>query len=357
MNNTTVICPVCGTRMAIPEHQHTVCGTAIGKDSGLGEIKLRTEDEQNGRATNRPNPSRSQERLEKLKAAGIDVSSLVALSLAGGKDAIGRLEQDGNIKMLKEDDPLFDAIRNGHTIPENRLFRRWVTSQVFHMMATGNYSKALHEKGYKYQWTMVIEELRVQARLSVNDSENFALRNRWFNAGTVHAMVTDLIRKTQKELEERMKHPYHCKGAEYIHWKGRDVFVEDIDKKILSAMKKDAKAFMKDGITPDDLYRLTKAYYKTYGINRKDWHKCTEWCNAYKGAGAYFTLRNLILFHGCRIHSESGNIFNETESLAHLELLAQCYNNDGWRMHAYLKKFLDENGVDIIKMMASWRKS
>ena len=60
-NQTRVVCPICKTSFAIPEHQSIGCGIAIGKDSNLGTIYLTPEDK----------------RLDALKAAGIDVSNFM----------------------------------------------------------------------------------------------------------------------------------------------------------------------------------------------------------------------------------------------------------------------------------------
>lgn len=40
MKETKVVCPKCGSEIAIPEHESFVAGIAIGKDSGLGTVAL-----------------------------------------------------------------------------------------------------------------------------------------------------------------------------------------------------------------------------------------------------------------------------------------------------------------------------
>lgn len=77
-------------------------------------------------------------------------------------------------------------------------------AQVFHMMIETDYktgqpigfTAALRRKGYKYQWEMVVEELRVQARLNVTDPENFTdenlfaeLRRRGYNGELRYSRV------------------------------------------------------------------------------------------------------------------------------------------------------------------------
>ena len=48
---------------------------------------------------------------------------------------------------------------------------------------------------------------------------------------------------------------------------------------------------------------------------------------------------------------------NKFQSLAFLSAKAEEYRDgDGWRLLAMLKKMLDDNGIDIQKKMAEWRK-
>ena len=79
--------------------------------------------------------------------------------------------------------------------------------------------------------------------------------------------------------------------------------------------------------------------------------------DAYKGTGAFFTMQNLIRFHNCTAIDDRGKRLNKFQSLAFLSAKAEEYRDgDGWRLLAMLKKMLDDNGIDIQKKMAEWRK-
>lgn len=68
-----------------------------------------------------------------MKAAGIDVTNLFAVTNAEGVETIARIE-NGSTTFLTDDDPIIIAIIKGGTVPNRRLFRRWVMAQVFHML-------------------------------------------------------------------------------------------------------------------------------------------------------------------------------------------------------------------------------
>ena len=77
--------------------------------------------------------------------------------------------------------------------------------------------------------------------------------------------------------------------------------------------------------------------------------------DAYKGAGAYFSMRNLILFHGCKIKA-SGEMLSKDASIIHLDDVADKHHNEGWYMFGMLKQLLKDNNIDIEKKMQQWRK-
>ena len=230
MQNTKITCPICGASFALPEHEHFAVGTAVGKDSGLGEIHPALEDEGSG---NPRKGGRAQARLDALKAAGFDTSGLFALQGAAGADLLVRTV-DGVPTVVADNDPMlldptYLSIINGATIPERRLFRRWVMAQAFRMLSEG-YTKALKEKGYRYMWKMTLEELRVQARLAVNDPENFKARNRWFNRKLIVAMAEDYRKKLSEVIDSLPLRKY--KGLPYVRLDGRNILLTDLDKEV-----------------------------------------------------------------------------------------------------------------------------
>ena len=77
-------------------------------------------------------------------------------------------------------------------------------------------------------------------------------------------------------------------------------------------------------------------------MNLKDASCGEKWYNAYKGAGAYFTMKNLILFHECRIH-ESDKILEKEESFKYMKQIAFDEKTSGHDMFVMMMKLIEDN--------------
>lgn len=364
MKETKVVCPKCGAEMAIPEHESVAVGIAIGKDSGLGTVELPLASENNSNHKNKTAMNASK-KIQAMKAAGIDVTHLFAVANAEGVESIARIE-NGSTTFLSDDDPIIVAIFRNGTVPNRRLFRRWVMAQVFHMLTRKNWKTgkplgflvALQEKGFRYSWEMLIEEVRVQAKLEMLDQESFIQRNRWFNKKVASDMTADYLKQLNEHVEQRKKKCKRCKGNPYVTLNGHDIFVTDLRKKVFNPLEK-YENLIKNSKDMADLYqavsgfyRHVKEFYAPYGLAMSAAFK-----DAYKGAGGYFTMRNLIMFHGCSMFSSKGNRLVESSSLRELDKLAEEYQyGEGWRMFGALKELIAKNGIDIEAKMAEWRK-
>lgn len=306
---------------------------------------------------------KTSQKLSALSAAGINVSSI--LSLVGKTDdgVIVHIIND-QLPPISEDDPILSAIMDNGTIPNNRLFRRWVMAQVFHMMTykpdkygTDGFTAALNAKGFKYSWRMAVEEFRVQAKLEKNDPENFVERNRWFNKSIALKMCDSYLQALNKHIahlkKERIK---HCKGIPYIRLRGRNVFVSDISNKVIKPLLKAYNAIARAN-NAVALYLGMEAFFNEI---QRCWfnHSITispAFKDAYKGAGAYFTMKNLILFH--KASFKNGCIkLGEKKSMAMLESKAEEYKTEGWRLFGVMKQFIEDNNINIIKKMREWKK-
>lgn len=336
---TRVMCPVCGTEFAIGEHEHEVKkGVAIGKDSGLGDIYLPVS-----------------KRGDALKAAGIDPSKYFAIQIPGGGEQMMMKTGDGKAVPVSDDDPILAAIRKGGTVPNRSLFRRWVMSQVFHgLMSRGGFTQWLTWHGYHYMWEMLVDELRVQAKLYGKDMENFEARNRWFNRELAVTMAADYIEQMEADAKSRPTHK--CKGVPYIKFFRENVFVTDIYKKLVEPMVR-LKADIYNAKTPQQLYEAVWAFSKArvWGCNSGNYKQCAEWKDAYKGMGAYATMQNLLRFHGCTFPKDNDFYERRLSGLQMLENAAKTYaDGEGWRLFGLMKQMLDENGIDIEAKMKEW---
>jgi hypothetical protein len=89
------------------------------------------------------------------------------------------------------------------------------------------------------------------------------------------------------------------------------------------------------------------------GLDWKTSH-CNEWFDAYKGAGAYYTMKNIILFHEGRFRDSNGRFLSKQASLDYLEAKAEEYSHEGWRLFGVMRKLIKDAGININKKRQEW---
>ena len=347
-NETKVVCPVCGSEFAIGEHEHTVKNAvAIGKDSGLGTVYLPVS-----------------KRAEALNAAGVGTKKYFAMNALDGSECLMTYDEDGRPVPVNEDDPIIRQIIGAGTVPNKNLFRRWVMSQVFRGLSekhwrTGRpigFTEWMKNHGYEYTWKMLIEELHAQAKMYGKDAENFAARNRWFNKDVAVAMAEDFIEQLNEvALKQKTR---NCKGTPYIRVKGfgKGVFVADIDKKLIQPLRTALPA-IKGCKTAEGLEIAVRNFWNHAYGKEWMWHysQCAAWKDAYKGAGAYFTMQNLLRFHGCTFPKDNDFYKRGLSGLKMLDDAANAYaDGEGWRLFGLMKQMIEENGIDIEAKRKEW---
>ena len=294
---------------------------------------------------------KASERLEILKAAGIDTSNLFAM----GDEMVVRVV-DGVPTQVLDDDPVFAMINKGGHVPDRRLFRRWVMAQMFRMLRQMDeykmtFTDIVRNHGYEYMWKMVVEELRVQARLyKAGDTENLNERKRFFNAEVVLVMMDEYAKRFDEYVDSlKVK---HCKGKEYKTIHGTHVFVDDIPAKLTyktNSLRDRLKNEMYN-IEPDELHLLVSKFNKARTTMKWNTEIPKAFIDAYKGAGAFYTMKNLILFHGARFNGCT----TEKQSLARMENLAS--NLEGWELLGAMKQLIKDSGISVEKKIAEWKK-
>lgn len=328
----------------------------------------------NVEATAATKKTKAQMRLEALKAAGVDVSKYFPL----GDDQLIKIE-NGAAVPVDMDDATIDAVGKkiveGGYVSNWKLFRRWVMSQMFHMlrqMETDKltFNEVLQRKGYEYQWRMLENELYAQVKMSEHgDLDNVGARNRWFNGDVASDMATDYISKLRKYVDdnliynvkkdkdgnEKKTYKHTCKGNPYVRLQNKDIFVSDLEKKVYTPLREIANE-MAAVPTYKQLYEAVHKFNK----NRKHLAWATKqsdaFISAYKGSGAYYTMRNLVMFHGARF-MKNGREMSEAASLKELDSKAKSYDAQGWRMLGVLKQLIKESGIDIQGKINEWKKS
>ena len=325
----------------------------------------------NVEATAATKKTKAQMRLEALKAAGVDVSKYFPL----GDDQLIKIE-NGEAVPVDMNDATIDAVGKkiveGGYVNNWKLFRRWVMSQMFHMLRDmekdgKSFNEVLQHKGYEYQWRMLENELYAQVKMSEHgDFDNVGSRSRWFSGDVASNMATDYISKLRKYVDDNLiwkkdkdgkktkSFKHTCKGNPYVRLQNKDIFVSDLEKKVYTPLREIANE-MAAVPTYKQLYDAVHEFNKKRKHLAWETKQSDAFINAYKGSGSYYTMRNLIMFHGARFW-KNGRKMSETNSLKELESKAKIYDEEGWRMLGVLKQLIIENDIDIQGKINEWHK-
>ena len=389
--NTTVVCPKCGAHIAIADHQHVAIGIVIGKDSGLGTVELPMENEQ----PKKKKKTKAQLRIDAMKAAGMDVSRFFCMKDGKGEETVvAEQHEDGSLSIIEDNDPIVQKIVDAGSLHNAHLFKQHVLAQVLKMMTTYNWKNGGLERDYRgrfdmshftermnymnyaYSWQVVRDELKRQAAMERHgDNKSLTEDCRWYDKALVLAMFDhheELLRRLIAVLRER-----NHKGRKYIGLQGVDglvpkkqsapgyIYCDEVDamfKKLLSFRNPLAKA-----TTIKDLYAALCKFMNAARPGKLSYHAseikdrndrveivpCEDWKNAYKGYGGYFSMQNLILFHGCRIVVD-GKKLSKDDSIKKLNEWADEHLNEGYWMLGALKQLIIDNGFNIERKRAEW---
>ncbi len=317
------------------------------------------------------------ERMEKLNNAGIETGKYFTLNVdesipAGAKIHIV-VDKDGNYvpeiinengyplakeAMMKfKEDSIFNQIIEDGYVRNTKLHRRFVMAQMFHMLnyvswdgKYKGYNECLKRMyGYDYTLKMMAEEIRVLGKLETRDHESFVERSQFFNKGVVVAVMEDYLEKLKKYVEALPNK--NCKGVPYKRIKGVNIFNADIDKKVYAPVREYIwKA--KNATSYTGLSYVLASFVKNAIKLPHATPKSKVWIDAYKGAGAFYTLKNLVMFHGCGIKVDKMDVRFGMAAMKELNERAMMYKGEGWRMFALMKKVIADNGFDFKARMA-----
>lgn len=315
-----------------------------------------------------------EERMAKLQNAGIKTEKYFTLNVdeaipAGAKIHIV-VDKDGNYvpEVVKENvemkpteglrkffdetyDKIFNNIIEDGYVRNTKLHRRFVMAQMFQMLSYVSYDRKYRgyndclkkAYGYEYTLTMMTEEVRVLSKLEERDKESFEERSHFFTKEVVIAVLEDYIEKLKayvNALSDR-----NCKGIPYKRIKGVNIFNADLDKKLYSPVRNHIFR-IKYAKNYTEIYRTLMAFMKSHVKLPFETPKSKEWIDAYKGEGAFYTLKNLIMFHNCGIKVGKFDPIYNVRAVEFLNRKLNEYNGEGWRMFALMKKVIEDNGIN-----------
>lgn len=355
-------CKNCGAEVVLPEHSSFGCGITLAKDTDNNKYYLNMENTTEYKTTNNiekkeiKNMGKVTERLNTLKAAGIDTSNFFSVLSPSG-DEVAMKWENGIPTPVDLDvlDPVEREIYANGYVKNTKLHRRWIMSQMFRALNShGGFTEWLKMHGYKYQWTMVLEECRVMSKIEGKDEEAFNERSTFFNQYVIKEMLNHYLFKLDKYIFNLKEHK--CKGVSYYRIpRFGNIFVADIDKKIFAPFIKLYNQIKYTEMSYKDLYILLLKFKKIYIELPYDTPMSKYFIDTYKGEGAYYTLKNMILFHGVKVpeYGSSDNVYEGEMAMNYLqhETYENMQNAEGYKTLALLKETIRYNNFDFDKRM------
>ena len=302
------------------------------------------------------------ERMAKMNNAGISTGKFFTLNVTESIPAGARIhvmvDDNGNyIPVCGGNDAIANQIIEDGYVRNTKLFRRFVMAQMFRALNSehkywekngyNNYIK----KNYSFQYTfdMMLEELVVLSKLESRDFESFIERSHFFTKDVVVKVMTDYVAKLKVYVDKLQTR--HCKGVPYKRIKNVDIFVADLDKKVYLPLER-IIGDMKRANSYEEMRKLLVRFKREMIKLPYETEKSKAWFDAYKGEGAFYTLKNLIMYHNCYIVSGSGEKLTGCKAVHFLNGKLDEYQDAGWRMFALMKKVIEDNKFDFNQRMA-----
>ena len=370
--NGKLVCPNCGTEMKLPEKSEIVMGVTLSKESGgthVLEADVIKNCNLNSTKLNKENTTMRDERMNVLANAGVDVSKFFNVILPNG-DVVKMTMGDNGVPIVVNDvadDPILNQIIEDGYVRNTKLHRRWVMAQMFRMLNFQSYYGREHGYdaylrtyyGYMYQFDMMLEEVRILSKLEDRDAESFNERSQFFTKDVIVRTYKDYLVQLKAYIDSQK--PKNCKGVPYKRVKGQNVFVDDLHKKVYGPIEgcilriERAKNYK-------ELYGILKAFNSEMIKLRWNTPKCKVWIDAFKGSGAYYTLKNLVMYHNCKIVDVQGSkrygstrtetVYNSgIEAVKFIQSKLNEYKGEGWRYMAMLKKCIADNNFSFEQRM------
>ena len=247
MNKIEVRCSNCGTSFVIGNSGNPVSELSEGIHYLVPET-VRNEHKCE---------SKKDARLEALREAGIDVSKLQTL-----------MQTNADVKdIFNTDDPIVEELSKGGFIKNPELFRRWIAAQTFRLLKDPNGWTTAVRKTYdtKYVYNQTKRELKLLCHLKEKCPND--IRFQFFTLEDLKTIFSELMDFNKwywyRSDEERRKNIKH---------------------RIITSL------------TYKELLEVVEN--TTWKFDRDCTFKPKAWLNCFKGAGAYYTLQNIIRTHG-----------------------------------------------------------
>ena len=284
-----------------------------------------------------------------------------------GEYALGNREEESRV------------FTNGY-VRNTRLHRRFVMAQMFQMLAyqgpadMPRYQKMLPQNsgyvGYVrhfltagYPLRQLREEIRIHSILEEEDEISYQERNGFFPQWAVIRILEDYISMLENSIKKKTVYTGRY-GKKYIYMGNGTWQVEDIPEKtgtlqaILNKVRKASSS--------REIYRAVKAfgYYWNHDMLYDEITEKPElWKDCYMASGSYYTLKNMIMYHNCKIPLNTSGGYRELSGEAAMNWLIRykdyCSDNaqekesvGGQHLMDLLRRVIEANRFDYSKAIS-----
>lgn len=252
-------------------------------------------------------------------------------------------------------DPIEESIRNDGYIENNHLYRRWVMAQMLRHFRNEKDPAAFDHyfisgKPYKYAWETTLNEMKVMKHLH---GEELIKKERFFNLDVVKEMANEYYEQVKRCIA-KLPRKRKVKNREVVYYSkipyGKEIKRYPRDKEFWASIT-EAVNKINAANTYWQMQKAVEFFMATCPMHLK-MPKPDAWKNAFKGAGAYYTMDNMIKFHNCHWMLKSHYLMLPlSASLAELEKAVEKTKGEYYRLYAMMCDFVAYNHFDFDQRM------
>lgn len=345
-----LICPNCGSEVELPKKSEMIFGTTFAEESnGTRYLKMKEN----------KNMTRAEERIEELKANGVDTSNYFALG-----DVLVRMENGTPMVIPEYATDVAKEIENDGYVFNSVLDGRWIMAQMFAMLKNtfnryeiDGFNRSLAAKGYMYQWYFLAghhqnkgELYRISKRERQGDDMH--VKELFFNKRVIYMMMEDYFMKLRTYMNNLPVHycgknkregiegiPYVRLGERYKNLTGKphgDVFVHDINK-VINRLRN--YVWQLDRCTNyTQMCSCVRRFVGNMVILPYNTDMSPIFIDSYKGNGGYYCLINMVKFHD---YSVEGKFGDDAIAIIESKLEEHC----GYKMLGVVRECIEEQGM------------
>ncbi len=313
------------------------------------------------------------ERMNVLANNGIDTSKFFNVKIdknALEKGVVLKLDGDSLTASLADDyNKLREEIRNNGTVACTKLYRRWICAQMLRIqkgIAEGRY-KNIEEymQNFRFEYMRDVISDEIHAIRSIhkdNDLETFTERSTFFTVRTICDIYVAWTRDLEHKIKDAKIHiqnrnRFGAEKKEYIEIGNRNFYLDEAKQDVMELNRLQRmlslSVTLPSGRTYASAERATKQMnqiLEKYNHGRERIYNVpSHFMDAYKASGAYYTLKNLVLFHKCYLTNyQTDELLLGTEAFDYLKTyLDSMTYGEGYRLYALMKKCLKDNNVRL----------